>query len=152
MRGVRAAEKQLVHCLPRSLVAEAPETLDKGAEKVADPDHPEHVLALDDRDVPDIPLAHHTGDVDEIVLGRRRHDTARHHVREPDVGQARSSSSQPKDVALREDPDESRAYGDDDRADALGEHARNRLLDRIVRRGRDQSRAHHVDEGHRLGV
>ena len=47
----------------------APERLDEHAEHVADPDHPEYVVVLDNGKVADTPLAHQTRRREDVVVG-----------------------------------------------------------------------------------
>src|SRR5688500_15816123 len=62
------------------VVVRAPEGLGEGAEHVADADHPEEVLSLDDGQVPDAALAHEPGDAQDVVVRGGGGDASRHGV------------------------------------------------------------------------
>ena len=110
----------------RVRVVRLPEALDEAAEHVANPDHPEQVLALDDRQVADLPLAHQPGGVEHGTLDVDRERLARHHVADPDRIEVGALAREAEHVPLGEDADEPASVADRDRADALLEHAQHR--------------------------
>ena len=131
-------------------VPRLPEPLDEAAEHVANPDHPEQVVALDDRQVPDLPLAHQPGGIehgDADVDGER---LARHHVADPNSVEVGALTREAEHVALGEDADEPAAVADGDRADAFLEHSQHGKPRGVVGVHRHHPRPHDVADRHVL--
>ena len=71
-----------------------------------------------------------------------------HHVLNGDLAKERPLAGDSEDVALGEDADETRAVADGHGADALLEHARDRLLDGGSRRDAHHPNGHRVADCH----
>ena len=131
-------------------VARLPEPLDEAPEDVADPDHPEQVIALDDRQMPDLPLSHQPGSVEDGHTDIDSERIARHHIPDPDRLEIRAVTREGEHVPLGEDADELAGVADRDRADAFLEHSQDGNPRGVVGVHRHHPRPHDVSDRHAL--
>src|SRR3954469_14562746 len=96
-----------------------PEALDERADDLTDAHDAEQVLALEHGQVADLALAHQPRSVEDVVVGRERHELAGHHVADADIAEVGPLPGQAEYVALGEDPNEPVALANADRADVL---------------------------------
>ena len=146
--GWRPSLEESARGVVRVGVVRLPEPLDEAAEDVADADHPEQVVALDDRQVPDLALAHQAGGVENGDAGVDGDRIPRHHVADPHGVEVGALAGEREDVALGEDADELAGVAHRDRADSFLQHPQDGDARGVGDLDGHHARPHHVADRH----